>query len=361
MAVWKWFSCDMKSGQLLAELPLLPSGSITSLICQDGAGSFSLPLTDPATPDDWWISLQPYRTIIAASVDDVIVWAGWVKSTRAEAGDSATVEFVCSTMEAYFQERYIDTSISFVGADQHTIMSALIAQANIDGLNFAIDAPLSGVYIESIRYDRYSDQQIFEMMSELSDLDGGPEWTVRSEWDDSASLRKIKHTVIIRTPYLGSTSTNPAAHQFTFPGNVKSWDITEGGPYSNVVVAGGAGDGATRLMSTNGVAVDSQAINQFGYARFDARIATQLGNVNSVNKAAIGELMAKQRLTTVLTVSIDADSLDVTNLWSKGDTVRIDIDAPNLAKKYSDTWRIIGWDVDSVENTISPHLVEFRG
>lgn len=361
MTVWKWFSCDMKTGQLIAELPLIPSGSITSLMCQDGAGSFTLPVTDPATPEDWWLSLQPYRTVIVASVNDVIVWAGWVKSTQAQASDSASVELVCSTMEAYFQERYVDTSMSFVGTDQHTIMANLIAHANIDGIGFAVDAPASGVYVESIKYDRFSDQQIYEMMTELSDLDGGPEWTVSSTWDDSSDLRRVQHTVIVRTPYLGSTPIDPAAHQFTFPGNVKEWDITEGGPYSNVVVAGGAGDGASRIMSDDGAAVDAQAINQYGYARFDGRIATQLGNVNSVNKAAIGELMAKRNLTTVLTVSIDADSLDVTNLWSKGDTVRIDIDAPNLAKKYSDVWRIIGWDVDSTNNTISPHLIEFRG
>lgn len=360
MSTWKWYSCDMKTGQLLAELPLIPDGSITSLMCQDGAGGFTLPVTDPACPDEWWIFTQSYKTIIVAAVDDVIVWAGWIKSTQASASEEASVSIVCSTMEAYFQERYIDTSLSFVGVDQHTLMSALITQANVSGLSFAIDAPPSNVYVESIRYDRFSDQQIYEMMTELSDQDGGPEWTVLTDWDDTAPLRKVKHTVVVRTPHLGNASLTLPAHQFTFPGNIKEWTIVEGGPYSNVVVAGGEGDGATRLMSANGAAVDAQAIDQFGYARFDGRIPTQLGNVASLNKAALGELQAKKRLTTVLTVTIDADSLDVTNLWAKGDSVLISIDAPNLAQRYSDVWRIIGWDVDSNDNTISPHLIEFK-
>lgn len=360
MATWKWYACDLKSGVRISELPLKPSGAITSLLCQDGAGSFTLPIYDPATPEDWWLSVQPYRTCIVGELNDVVVWSGWVKGYTAGSDDNgSTVEVACSTMEGYLQERYVDVDLTVSPADQNLVVAALVDAANSNGVNFIIDAPASGVYLDSAKYYRHADQQIYAMITELSDLDGGPEWTVTSAWDAESDLRTIKHTLHVRTPHIGSVVARPF-HRFIYPsGNIKSWTLDTGGPYANIVVAGGNGDGASRIMSTSGIAQDATAYAVYGYPMFESRLSTQAGTQAGVDSAALGELAAKRQFTTVLSLTIDANAIDVSNLWGKGDTAYVQIDAPNLSQQYSDVWRIIGWDVDSDTDTITPHLIEY--
>lgn len=356
---FRWFSCDLKTGKRIAELPLTPTGTVSSIMCQDGAASFELPITDPACPDDWWLSIQPYRTCIVGDVGGVIVWAGWIKSIDTSSENNSTIDFVCSTMEGYLQERFVDGTLTFSSPDQHKVIRDLVGHANSNGIGILLDAPDSGTFLDgTVRYDRFSDQQIYEMITTLSDAEGGPEWAITSAWSFTDPDVRVVHTLRARTPYLGSV--DPIAHHFDYPGPVRSWQLTQGGPYYNNVVAGGEGDGTGRVMSTPGIATDTNAISKYGFAQFDGRISTQLTNVTAVNRIARGELAAKRFLTVVLSLTLDADAIDVTNLWAKGDTCTITIDAPNLKGQYSDVWRIIGWDVDSIENTITPHLIEFR-
>jgi hypothetical protein len=62
-----WSACDLKIGCLLAELPLAASGTVSRVLCGAGNGAFRLPLTDPATPPEWWQASTPGRCRYSAA------------------------------------------------------------------------------------------------------------------------------------------------------------------------------------------------------------------------------------------------------------------------------------------------------
>lgn len=363
MAEWRWYACDLKSGLLRTQLPLTPSGELTRELCGIGTGTFDLPLNDPACPQDWRESTEPKRAVIVGEMNGIIVWAGIIGARKRDSSD--VVSLNCSSIESYFEMRYVDWSLAQINGqqwDQHAIFAVLVDHAlHTAGIPISLEglAP-SGVYRESPVYERNKDQQIYDQLTELSELDNGPEWTLLTRWVDDPATRRIEHVLHLATPHVGAVRPDPE-WTFSAPGNITDWEVFEDysvGNYANVVVAGGEGEGADRVMSANGIAQYSDAL-KYGAPLMEHRYATQLSTQYTVDAAARGTLLAVHRGTVTAKVSLRAEQYQLHTGWALGDTCRVRLHGGGYPEGYDAVWRIVGWSVDPLAETISPTLTPY--
>lgn len=355
--MWRWLACDLKTGRLLAELLLAASGTVSRVLCGTGNGTFRLPLTDPATPEQWWQATLPGRTLVVGDLDEQIVWAGIVWTSRLT--DNPVVELGCQTIESYLSRRWVDWTIGpLSNVDQHQAARTLIAHANTSGIDLQVDAPLSGIRRARLGYRRWADQRVGEQLDALHELPYGIEWTIDTAWTDHSRLgRRLVHTVRVRTPRIGAVVDEPV-WVFEYPGNITAWELVENhgdGSYANVVVAGGRGQDEERVMSDTGAAQDTQTL-AFGAPLVEHRALTDHTTIAGSNAAARQALADLRKGTTTLSLTAKTDRLSFGVGWSLGDTCRVQLAAPWLPRSYNGVWRIVGWDLDPAADTLTPTL-----
>lgn len=371
MAVWTWYSCDLKTGRVQGRLPLQTSGTVTRVLSGAGAGGVTLPIQDERCPADWESITEPGRTIFVATVTtarrETIVWHG-IAWRRERSDDSSIVTFDCGTVESYLARRFVDFGITLpAGTDQHDIAAALVNHANTSGIGLTVDAPPSSVTRDATSYQRYADQRISDQIGDLAEADQGPEWAIDGEFVTDSGERRVAFTIRFRTPHLGGVVTAP---EWVFrwisggqANNIVSWNLSEDfgdGQYANVVVAGGQGDGTDRIMSTSAIAQDLPAL-QFGWPLIEHRLATQEETQAAVDAAAKGALEALKRGTTTLTLTVRADQLDLNDMWGLGDTCTVRLRGPQVPAGYDGLFRIVDWAFDPQADTLSPTVTPWPG
>lgn len=357
--MWTFYACDVRTGLIEGELPLQPSGGLTRLLCDVGTGTLSLPVTDLATPRDWRAWTNPARSLIVAERDGVIVWGGIVWKRRQTEGP--LVDLACSTVESYLSRRYVDYQVGiFENTDQAVILSALIEHANVSGIGLQVDAPTTGVPREWTNYDRYHDVQIRDAIDDMVSANHGIEWTVDLEWNaDRSGVDKILRA---RYPFVGTVVDDPElVFESGVGGTVVGWALEEDAgddAYANVVVAGGEGEGRSRVMSTSGVAQDSEQLS-FGAPLIERRITTQLSTQSAVDAAALGELEVVRGGVQTIAVTASCEGLGLNDAWGLGDTCSVILNGPVFPGGLPLLCRVVGWDLDPVADQISPHLIPF--
>lgn len=376
MAEWRYYSCDLPTGRLNARLPLVPNGAMTRELSGVGTGTFTLPLNNPETPDDWEGCTTPKRSTIVAEMNGQIVWYGIIGSRKRDSSDE--IELNCSTIESFFESRYVDWKFGpymehdimeiladLINHSQHTQGIAInpdqfLPDPESEILRFSAGVPYfptSNVTLSHEAYDRSKDQRILDMIDELAGLANGVEWTLTTNWAEDPQVRRVLCTVVANTPRIGAIRDNPE-WVFEAPGNVVEWEIFEDysdGKYANTVVAGGEGEGDDRIMSTSGVAQDTLAL-EFGAPLMEYRYATQLSNLPAVNDAAVGTLSTVKYGTVTAKLKIRADDYPLTTGWGLGDTCRLKLRGGGYPNGYNKLWRIVGWNVDPMSETIEPIL-----
>lgn len=359
MSDWRYYACDLGTGRLRTQLPLTPSGAMTRELSGVGTGTFTLPLTDPSCPDDWDTSTIPQRTQIVAEMNGQIVWSGIIGARKRDQTD--VVELNCSTVESYFGKRYIDYDVGpYSSTDQNYIMFMLVNHAmHTSGIALTFDELdlTTGVFRDRTEYARERDQRVLDMMDDLASVEGGPEWTLLTRWAADTEVRRVENVMKIETPHIGHVVDNPE-WVFECPGNIVEWEVFEDfsdDHYANVVVAGGEGEGDDRIMSTNGIAQDTQAL-EYGQPLMEYRYATQLTTEEAANESALGQLERVKYGTVTAKIKVRSDNYPLHTGWALGDTCRLKLSGGGYPDGYDRLWRIVGWNVDPVSETIEPIL-----
>jgi hypothetical protein len=177
---------------------------------------------------------------------------------------------------------------------------------------------------------------------------------------------RLEYVIHVGDPYLGAHD-GPAEWTFKFGrrGNVIDFNLEQSadeGDYANVVVSGGEGDGAERLMSTSGIAQDSAALD-FGWPLVEHRSATQLKTRAAVDADALGQLAHLKDGTDTISVTAKTDALDLTSsMFGLGDQCRIVIEpgTPSVPDGFDGLARITGWSIDPQNDEITPTLVTYE-
>lgn len=361
---YDWYSCDLKTGRVQERLPLVGSpskllGAVTTL-------TLSCDLAALGAGIDFWGSTIPRRTMVVLerkfpdqNTADIL-WAGAVIN-RPERGSEPIASLGCVSLEGLLDRRFAGTH-TYTGQPSHTdaqIITDLIGEANVDGWNIQLD--LDGLTtVRQVRYRAPERRKILACLQELSDMENGPEWTIRA----TRSGDIVTKTLVAR-PRLGTASTIPNA-QFRWPGAVKSYGQTEehsDGLGANYVTAVANGEGASQPSFTR-----SDAARIAVEGRWEAVVqrpaARTIAALDSAAATELALMLEGQNLYTLTADAVLAPKIGID--WVLGDDIRLLVTAgardPDGQPSYGHPdgldviARGIGWTLDPQTQTLTPLL-----
>lgn len=356
-AVIEWIACDLVSGNKVAYLPGTKGGISRALgTYTSDTLTVPAPLAGPLTmggllyqavgPDE-----LPTRMMVCI-VNNVPIWAGIIWKIRG--GSDATLELGCATPESYFERRHTG-DLSYEQVDQAYIASGLAAAANVEGINLWIDAPPSGVLRDRSYFDD-EDATIYQRLTELMDVEGGPEWTIEPAWRDERqqSVRlifKVRNRIGSIIPR-GPLSTESKA--------VTKYEVSHDygkGMGANDVLAYSSGEGEDRPESVH---IRNELAISSGVPRVEHRWSpsSAIKNETILNEHAAAALARLDGGTT---------SLSITSRWNVeparlgidlnlGDDIAYSLVGHMHPTGLSGTARMVGFRLDPQSGTFEPVL-----
>jgi hypothetical protein len=353
----EWVACDVKTGNKVAYLHGLTGGisralgaytSDTLTIPAPLAGPLALGgLLDQAIGPDQ----LPTRMIVAV-INDIPSWAGII--WRVRGGSSATIELGCATPESYLDRRFIG-NFSFQQRDQALLAAALIDAVNEEGINLAVDAPLSGVPRDRDYFDD-EDATFYQRLTELMDVNNGLEWTIDLDWK---TPRKQAVQLIFRARNrIGSTI--PRGPLSTRSDAVTEYEVVHDygkGAGANDVLAYSSGEGEDRPESRH---MRNEAALAAGVPRVEHRFtpSTSIRDDGVLDAHAISELFRLDGGTTTLAIqarwNLAPARLGVD--LNLGDNTAYDVLGHMHPTGLSGVGRLVGYRLDLDEGLFEPYL-----
>ncbi|SCL31914.1 Phosphodiesterase/alkaline phosphatase D [Micromonospora nigra] len=351
----RWLGCDLVTGQVIAELPDV-TGRVSRVLGAYTTTSLSIPIPvgGPAAIGAVAVeATQPGVTMVVAVVNDVPEWAGAVISRRG--GTDGRLDLSCATLEAYLDRRYVGAH-EWIQEDEAVIAAGLIADAQVDGIGLAVDAPLTGV-LRDRTYTSDADATVYSRLRELMAVEGGPEWTIDLDWVDSTRTA-VSKILRLRTR-IGAEASKPPVWTSGWSSQGASdarYTLVE--DYSdrrgaNHVIATSSGEGDARPESTP--AVDILA----GWPRYEYRYtpSTSITDTDTLDAHAVAELALRR--DGALTWQIDArwDAYPRLGVdWRLGDDVGWELRGHRHPDGTTGSGRVIGWELDMQAGRVRPVL-----
>ena len=364
----QWWSVDFKTGLRGNQLNVRSAGTLSRFIgmATDANVSVRCAQGGRALPG-WDESTTPGRSLLVA-VDpdgDLIVWAGLVR--RRTSSQEGWVECSADTIERYLFRRHIVSEVSWTDADPAQVAVDALAQiADLSPLT--VSATMTGNEVIDGFYDESDNKRIGDVLTELSDLSGGIEWTVEPEWVD-ADHTQMRYVVRV-APRLGTAADGPAATQWTMPGPVTDFSFIEDfgdETGANDVVALSSGEGESKPRSTRYEATELLG----AYARFERRFtpAASITSTQTLDQYAEAEIARTRLGLTQLTISANVDAAPRVNRdWWMGDDIDVRLTCDRFPATvgpdgfadpgYERRLRTVGWEMDLNARTIVPRIRE---
>jgi hypothetical protein len=271
--------------------------------------------------------------------------------TTDESGD---VSVGLATVEAYLDRVYVGDE-QFSQVDQNVIIQTLVNKyiGRSGGIPIRVQIVGPAGTLRDRAYADTDDKSIYSVLTEMSGVIGGPEWTIG--WETSNS----KYTPVL---YVGSrigaavpTGLNSDA-VFNMPGAVSKASLVESyasGAGANKVIATSTGMGGARPQSAP--QIPSTGYN--GRPIFEYRFSpsTQITSTDTITAHAQRALAAMQDGSIALTIEANRqEAPKLVDDWSLGDDVGFDLTSQAWPEGISGTARAIGWQLD--DNTMTPIL-----
>lgn len=337
MPEYRYRSWNALTGALLAaDLPL---SSVTFGLGLNAAGDFDghlAPRFAHLLPEQ----LTPGNTLLTCERDDALLWGGLIWRAVPE---GSTYPIEAAGWGSYLHRRH-DTHGNlggrgpYVNADPCQVIrdTWAYAQEQPDGnLRVTVEPTTSraraGSTAEPYRTDWWEAPVLGEVVSAMTRIEGGPEWTETTAWSNGQPAGRIR----LGWPRLGTRRFDLS---FTSGINVASsvpvsYDADE---YAQVVIALGAGEGRSRRRATDGIRNGRLRLEHVlevpaekGTDRLAARARTE-----RTSRQVLGEVTELQ--------VIDHPAAPVGS-WQVGDDVRV-----SLHDQWTDFdgWcRITGWSI----------------
>lgn len=355
-----WYGADIMSGQIIAELPCLRlSGSLDRRLGEYTSANWDVILD--GAPPNWQAATQPGRAMIVGVWDGTPGWAGYIPPrTR---GSSSTAQVTASTMEAYLDRRYTGT-LALAGTDEALIAAALLGVAQNGLSSLDVDAPPTGT-LRDRSYADSDDKTIYSALTELSGVQGGPEWTIDPVWTPDRSGFRLVARV---RKQLGTQDASPQA-VFSMPGAVTQYESVESyedGKGATLVMATGNGEGdgvggsggrATSSVYRSTLVDQGWPLYEYRWSPSSSITSTDVLNQHAA--AALAELAGGTTSWTMTARASRAPHLG--SEWSLGDNVRLQVDrgiSPGHPDGADVVARALGWSLDPAADEISPVLVQ---
>ncbi len=348
-----YISVDINTGAILADLPdLTMQGPMPRTLMRYESQTAKIPLD--SAPANWRTATREYAAVIICLADDTVtpLWGGVITERTTDETDDVTLSL--TTIEAYMDRRYVGNQ-TFTNTDQNYIVQMLVDWYAGPPVGIPIRVQIVGPagQLRTRNYLDTDDKTLYAVLSELTAVIGGPEWTIG--WECVNNLytpvlyvgNRIGAAV---TPGLGANAV------FNMPGPVTKAKLVESytsGNGANDVMATSSGTGNARPQSPR---VEPNA-GYIGRPIIEARFtpSTSITDVATLTAHAQSAVAVTQNGTMALTISAarqDAPMLGTD--WNLGDDIGYDLTAKAWPNGLTGTARAIGWQLD--DNTITPIL-----
>lgn len=364
-AEYRYWVCDLRSGNKLAQLPLKPQGPLPERIGDASLAQFSCDqyavwraggdFIGTTTPGKTVVILE--REYEGDSTSDIL-WAGII--IVRDAGSAPEARLNCATIPAYLNRREVGTH-TYLGGPSDTdtqVITDLLADAATEGINLVLDVACPT--LRTVRYRDVEHTKVLQALKDLSARDDGPEWTITARWYDATRTR-VQFVFLARTRLGWAGDPNVT---FAYPGSITSYSVDDdysedhGANHITGINQGGAASDPAR---------DEEAITSQGWARWQQAIATS-GELNADGLAAFakGALASRARgqTTNELQVSLTYGPQYVRDL-SLGDNVLWTVAAPAPGEDppsarhpdgHREVLRMIGIQFDVANDAYTPVL-----
>ena len=347
-----WVSVNANDGSIIADLPTLKvDGPLKRTLMRYESQTASLPLGDPDDPNDKgrppgnWRQATRKGAVFLVALDEADennvrrpLWGGMV--IRRNTTHDGDVKLSLVSAEGYFDRVYVGNE-QFAGIPQNTIVKTLVeAYAKTGakrGLPLRVEIVGGTGEPRGKEYTDAEDKTLYSVLTELSGMLGGPEWTVGWEWVNASTLGMVV-TVGDRIGSPPPAGLGPAA-QFFLPGSVTSVELDEG--Y-------GADEGANDVIAVSSGVDDArpQSPHQTNTAdlrpRFEYRWTpdTNVSATDTLTSHAQRALAAMTDGTAALSFTANrAEGPKLDRDWRIGDDIGFDLTAPAWPEPYSDAQR----------------------
>lgn len=364
---YTYLFCDLRTDQLLAELPLSGVSYSTEL---NGIGKLTATIpyngdTGPLDPDT---ASEPARTALYVDRDGVIVWGGivWTRDRTRGGKRIQAAEFA-----SYFEHRHVKKTLSNdtstildtryiqdggqrIYADQKHIAWSLLRYAQDQpGGNIGINLnPLAGGghgVTRTATYYGYERPEIYKAIRELADAEDGFDFGIQVGWTSAANNQAPRRYKEARAwyPRRGRTASESGLvfSKGGGHGSIIDYQWPEDGTSLVTEMSGlGAGSGEAKIVRT--AAADDLIAS--GWPLLEG-VATYQGVVDEGQVQALtnADLAARSRATVQPTFEVDADADPVFGSYEVGDEALFVIDPePDMPRGRRGVLRIV-----SIENT----------
>ncbi|MEV0646107.1 alkaline phosphatase D family protein [Phytomonospora sp. NPDC050363] len=361
-----WLAVNLATREIVDELPDL-MGSISRTLGEYTSSSLTTPLvtSGPASRRNILGSTSLANVAIVAIVNDRPTWAGTILSRQY--GTQGTLELGVATLEGYLERRIVGQLGPYTNVDESSVIARnLLLQAGDKlgvgiGIGMLIDAPPTGT-LRSIEYKLTDRKSVYDCLTELMDLDDGPEWTVDLEWT-SSRMTSLEWIGRVRKR-LGEASVTPhSVFEITAP-SVFSAQGTSDASYqiredftsehgANYVVAYSSGQDDAQPASSP--VWDTETLGQ-GRPIFERHFqpATDIRVKAVLDSYATAELARSRQGAVSVDIKARWDAFPRINLdWGLGDDVGYDLTGHGHPNGIKGQGRLISWDLDLLAGTIS--------
>lgn len=352
----QWLACDLVTGDRLAFLPGL-RGSISRALgaYTQETQTLPIPLYGPSSlgPLLYDVLEGCGRVMICAIVNDVPAWGGVL--LKASGGTEVDVSLALSTLECFLGRRYVGDH-KWTNRDEAVIVTGLVNDAQDQGIGLIIDAPLTGTLRDREYFDK-DDGRVYDRLTELSNVEDGPEWTIDLAWKDSthrsiAKIFRLRKRIGKSVPT--ATISTKGAAKATYTYTVSYAD----GDGATSVMATTSGEGQDRPQSEPVIA---DGVIASGMPRWEYRFSPS----SSIKETETLRAHARQRL---IEIGNGTRSIEVTARWDQepvrlgvdiqlGDEVEFDLYGHMHPNGLRGTGRIVGWKLDPQAGTYSPTIL----
>ena len=243
----EWLACDLLSGDVITYLHGV-RGDISRALGAYESSTLEIPTPLSGQLANRLVTGQvgPPNTVIVADVNSVPAWSGIVWATEESSAGGLTV--ATATPESFLDSVYT-RDMKFTQTEQTSIMRDLAQRAVNNGLPLKFDITETGV-VRDREYHDDEDATVYQRMQELSDVVGGPEWTIDTIWGDEHK-RKIVFVLRVR-PTIGAGLARPKGPISTHGPARATWKLSHEwgkGRGANAIIATASGEGDARPQS----------------------------------------------------------------------------------------------------------------
>ena len=348
MHTYRYFTADLLTGNVLAELPLYGVYA-SKRVNEIGQLSGAFVLGTGFYSDQSFIDgTIPGRCAIYFERDDVIIWGGILWS-RAYDSANKNLSITAQTFESYFDHVCVEANFVMQNVPQEQILISLVntlqaQQGNNIGLTMA-SMPTTGV-TRTVLIPGYEYHFATQVMSQITGVENGLEITV----DILPSATPDRPTRRLRAgfPQLGNAIATSGLY-FDYPGNVSQYWWNESGARGAVkAVALGHGDGFNKVR---GQAIDGTKIANGWPAWWIVNSHPTIADVNAIAAAARNDLTKFAIPYSHPTFEFAPSATEVFSHWNDvGDEVFVRIEDERFPQGKVFSTRMLGWEFRPSEN-----------